>query len=98
MEISELLDLERVAAVEQNVSVWRLHNAPVHFLDQRIVKPMPRLQHRVVAQSRVVTHVQVTSVDLEKENGSFVVLLNFLILFCFPYVVSKPTSNLCSIN
>lgn len=60
--------LERLAAVEQQVGVWRLHQAVLHLSDRRVVKTMPRPGQGVVAQSRVVTHVQVTCVVLEKER------------------------------
>ncbi|MEQ2230887.1 hypothetical protein ILYODFUR_033868 [Ilyodon furcidens] len=73
MESSESLDLwllERLVAVEQNVSIWRLHKPLLHLPDESIVEAVPRLQQRVVTQCCVVTHVQVTCVVLGRKFKS----------------------------
>lgn len=71
MESSQSVDLwllKGLAAVEQHVGVWRLYKAVLDLCDHRVVKTVPGLGQGVVAQSRVVTHVQITCMVLEKER------------------------------
>lgn len=58
--------LNRLAAVEQHVSAWGLHTLILHLSDRCVIKMVPGPSHSTVAQSRVVTHVQITCVILEK--------------------------------
>lgn len=71
LKCSESLDLwllKGLAAVEQHVGVWRWHETVLYLSDCRVVEAVPGPGHSVVAQSRVVTHVQITCVVLEKER------------------------------
>lgn len=68
---SESLDLwllKGLVAVEQHVGVWRWHKTILYLFDRRVVEAVPRPGQSVVAQSRVVTHVQITCVVLQKER------------------------------
>ena len=70
-ESSQSVDLwllKGLAAVEQHVGVRGLHKAVLDLCDQRVVKTVPGPGQDVVAQSRVVTHVQITCMVLEKER------------------------------
>lgn len=67
---SNLWLLERLVAVHQQVGIWRLHKAVLNLSNRRVVKTVPGAGEAVVAQSRVVTHVEVTCVVLEKERVS----------------------------
>lgn len=58
--------LNRLAAVEQHVSAGGLHRLFRHLSDHRVIKMVPGPSEGTVAQSRVVTHVQITCVILEK--------------------------------
>lgn len=60
---------KRPATVEQHVGARVLHWAALHLSDHRVVKVVPRLGDGVVTQRRVVTHVKIPSVVLEKESG-----------------------------
>lgn len=67
-ESADLWLLKRLAAVEQHVAVWRLHKAVLYLSDRWVVKTVPRPGQGVMAESRVVTHVQITCVVLEEER------------------------------
>lgn len=67
-ESADLWLLKRLAAVEQHVGVWRLHKAVLYLSDCWVVKTVPCLGQGVMAESRVVTHVQITCVVLEEER------------------------------
>lgn len=54
------------AAVEQHVSAGGLHKVVLHLSDRRVIKMVPGPSHGTVAQRRVVTHVQVPCVILER--------------------------------
>lgn len=71
LERSESVDLwllKGLAAVKQHVGIWRLHQAVLYLPDRRVVKTVPGPSQGVVAQSCVVTHVQMTCMVLEKER------------------------------
>lgn len=61
--------LKKPAAVEQHVGAWGLHQVLRHLSDRRVIEMVPGPSHGTVAQRRVVAHVQVTCVILEKANG-----------------------------
>lgn len=58
--------LQRLAAVEQHVSAGGLHRLVLHLSDRCVIKVVPGPGDGTVAHSRVVPHVQVTRVILEK--------------------------------
>lgn len=86
-ESSDLQFLERLAVVEENVSVWRLDEILLHLPDHGVIKAVPSVQQWVVAEGRVMTHVQVTCVVLEKKNWVDLYLV-FFSFFKLMYIFS----------
>lgn len=70
LESMDLWLLERPAGVEQHVGIWRLHQAVLYLSDDRVVKAVPGPGRSAVAQSRVVTHVQMARMVLEKDRDN----------------------------
>lgn len=60
--------LKKPAAVEQHVGAWGLHKVLLHLSDRRVIEMVPGPSYGTVAQRRVVAHVQVACVVLEKAN------------------------------
>lgn len=58
--------LNGLAAVEQHIGARGLHGLVLHLSDRRVVEMVPGPGDGTEAQSRVVTHVQVPRVILEK--------------------------------
>lgn len=88
--------LNWLAAVEQHVSARGLHRVVLHLSDRCVVKKVPGPSYGTEAQSRVVTHVQVARVILEKakKEAGISCTLNILMkLLCWGFNISVQSSK-----
>lgn len=68
VESRDLGMFEWLPAVKQQVGIWRLNKAVLYLSDGRVIEAVPGAGHSVVAESCVVTHVQMTCMVLQKKK------------------------------